>query len=101
MRIYCLLLAVLAWAPVHAQNMVGLRVDATDAPRRLFHVQMNMPAKAGPMTRLYPQWIPGQHGPTGPITNLEGLKTQATGQTIPWKRATVTLFPFHPQLPPT
>src|SRR5260370_33320472 len=99
MRIYCLLLAVLAWGPVHAQNMVGLRVDATDAPRRLFHVQMNMPAKAGPMTLLYPQWIPGEHGPTGLIANLVGLKIQGAGQTIAWKRDSVNMFAFHVEVP--
>ena len=42
-------------------------VDATDAPRRLFHVHLTIPAKPGPMTLLYPEWIPGEHGPTGPI----------------------------------
>jgi hypothetical protein len=36
-------------------------VDATDAPRRLFHVQMTIPARPGPMTLLYPEWIPGEH----------------------------------------
>ena len=53
--------------PMPAQTPMRLRVDATDAPRRLFHVQMTMPAKPGPLTLLYPEWIPGEHGPTGPI----------------------------------
>src|SRR5579864_6525498 len=57
------------WAPLYSQDAVKVRVDATDAPRRLFHVQMSMPAKAGAMTLLYPEWIPGEHGPTGPIAN--------------------------------
>ena len=60
--------------PLSAQNTVRLRVDAADAPRRLFHVQMTIPAKPGAMTLLYPEWIPGEHGPTGPIQNLVGLK---------------------------
>jgi predicted metalloprotease with PDZ domain len=99
MRISCLLFAALLCAPLHAQNMVGLRVDATDAPRRLFHVQMNMPAKAGPMTLLYPQWIPGEHGPTGPIANLVGLKIQGGGKTMAWKRDSVNMFAFHVEVP--
>ena len=64
---------LLLCAAALAQNNRGairLRVDATDAPRRLFHVHMTMPAKPGPMTLLYPEWIPGEHGPTGPIVNL-------------------------------
>ena len=76
-----------------------LKVDATDAPRRLFHVQMTMPAKPGPMTLLYPEWIPGEHGPTGPIANLVGLKIQGGGKTIPWKRDSVNMFAFHLDVP--
>ena len=65
MRISRVALAALAWLPLCAQNPVRLRVDATDAPRRLFHVQMTIPARPGPMTLLYPEWIPGEHMPTG------------------------------------
>jgi predicted metalloprotease with PDZ domain len=78
---------------------VKLRVDATDAPRRLFHVRMSMPVKAGAMTLLYPQWIPGEHGPTGPIANLVGLKVQGGGKTIAWKRDSVNMFAFHLDVP--
>jgi predicted metalloprotease with PDZ domain len=84
---------------LHAQNAVKLKVDATDAPRRLFHVQMTMPAKPGAMTLLYPEWIPGEHGPTGPIANLVGLKIQGGGKTIPWRRDSVKMFAFHLDVP--
>ena len=87
------------WAPLHAQTQVKLRVDATDATRRLFHVRMSMPAKSGPMTLLYPQWIPGEHSPTGPIANLVGLKVQGGGKTIAWKRDSVNMFAFHLDVP--
>ena len=64
----------LVWAAsLSAQSPLHLQVDASDAPRRLLHVQMSLPAKPGPMTLLYPQWIPGEHGPTGPLVNLVGL----------------------------
>ncbi len=76
-------------------NAIRLRVDATDAPRRLFHVRMSMPAKPGPVTLLYPEWIPGEHSPTGPIADLVGLKFQASGQSIPWKRDSVNMYAFH------
>src|ERR1035441_7540013 len=74
MRISAVALLALVSLPLHAQTPVKLKVDATDAPRRLFHVQISMPAKPGAMTLLYPEWIPGEHGPTGPIANLVGLK---------------------------
>ncbi len=76
-----------------------LQVDASDAARRLFHVRMNMPVKAGPLTLLYPQWIPGEHAPTGPITDLVGIKIQGNGQAIPWHRDGVNMFAFHITVP--
>ncbi|MGA3018326.1 MAG: hypothetical protein ABSF62_14500 [Bryobacteraceae bacterium] len=47
------MLALLAFAgaPLYSPTAVKLRVDATDAPRRLFHVRMTMAANAGPNAR--------------------------------------------------
>ena len=53
---------------------VKLAVDATDAPRKLFRATETVPAEPGPLTLYYPAWIPGEHGPTGPVINLSGLK---------------------------
>jgi predicted metalloprotease with PDZ domain len=89
-----------------AQNSTGsdstitLKVDATDAPRRLFHVHMTMPAKPGPLTLVYPKWIPGEHMPVGPITNLVGLKIMAAGQPVAWRRDNVNMYAFHIEVPP-
>jgi predicted metalloprotease with PDZ domain len=83
-----------------AQSPVRLHVDATDAPRRVFHVQMTMPAKPGPNTLLYPQWIPGEHGPTGPLANLVGLRIQGAGRTLAWKRDSVDMYAFEVDVPP-
>src|ERR1017187_1320397 len=99
MRISMLALLAMASAPLFSQTAVKLRVDATDAPRRLFHVQMTMAVNAGPLTLLYPEWIPGEHGPTGPITNFVGLEIKAAGQTIPWKRDSANMFAFHVDVP--
>ena len=95
----CLLLAAPLLAQNGAQNAVQLRVDATDAPRRIFHVHMTMPAKAGPVTLLYPKWIPGEHGPTGPIENLVGLQIKSGGQNLRWRRDDVNLYAFHIDVP--
>jgi predicted metalloprotease with PDZ domain len=96
-------LAIALLAPVGAfaqDSIIRLRVDATDAPRRLFHVRMSMSVNAGPMTLLYPEWIPGEHGPTGPIADLAGLKLEANGQAIPWRRDSVNMYAFHITVPP-
>src|SRR5664279_3325671 len=99
MRISAVALLSLVALPLHAQPPVKLKVDATDAARRLFHVQMSMPAKPGPMTLMYPEWIPGEHGPTGPIANLVGLKIQAGGKPSPWKRDSDNMYAFHLEVP--
>jgi predicted metalloprotease with PDZ domain len=78
---------------------IQVKVDARDAPRRLYHVRMTIPAKPGPMTLLYPQWIPGEHGPTGPITDLVGLKISSSGTALPWKRDSVNMYAFHIDAP--
>ena len=84
----------------HAQeNTMRVRLDATDAPVRLFHVHLTIPAKPGPLTLLYPQWIPGEHGPTGPVIDLVGLTFTASGRTIPWRRDSVNMYAFHLNVP--
>ena len=92
MRISTLAWLAMAGAPLFAQTTVKLRVDATDAPRRLFHVRMTLTAMPGPITLLYPEWIPGEHGPTGPIVNLVGLKVEAGGKPVAWKRDSVNMY---------
>ncbi|MBV9083741.1 MAG: hypothetical protein JOZ62_13765, partial [Acidobacteriaceae bacterium] len=47
------------------------------------HAELTFPVHPGPLTLFYPQWIPGEHGPTGPVDNLAGLVFSASGQTLP------------------
>ncbi|PYS80983.1 MAG: peptidase M61 [Acidobacteria bacterium] len=79
---------------------VRLAVDATDAPRKLFRATEVIPAQPGPLTLYYPEWIPGEHGPTGPIINLSGLKFTAGGKTLQWRRDPVDMYAFHMDVPP-
>ena len=58
-----------------------------------------MPVKPGPLTLYYPKWIPGEHGPDGPITSLTGLKFEGNGKTIPWQRDLLDVFTFHIDVP--
>jgi predicted metalloprotease with PDZ domain len=82
-----------------APGPIALSVDATEAPRKIFHARMMIPVNPGPLTLVYPKWIPGEHGPTGPIINLAGLKFTAGGQTIPWRRDDVEMYAFHLDVP--
>ncbi|NYF22743.1 putative metalloprotease with PDZ domain [Xanthomonas sp. JAI131] len=74
-------------------------VDATDLAHRIFRVRTTMPAVPGPMTLLYPQWIPGNHSPTGPIDKLAGLVIKANGQVLPWKRDQFDVYAFKVEVP--
>jgi predicted metalloprotease with PDZ domain len=76
-----------------------LHVDLSDAPRRLIHAHLQIPVKAGPLTLEYPQWIPGDHRPTGPIDNLAGLFIRANGQDLPWRRDDVDMYGIHLDVP--
>jgi predicted metalloprotease with PDZ domain len=78
---------------------ITLAVDASDAPRKIFHAQMTIPAAPGTLTLYYPKWIPGEHGPTGPIQDLAGLKFTANGQTLKWRRDLLDGWTIHVEIP--
>src|ERR1700726_3791600 len=66
---------------------ISIALDASDAPRKIFHAQLTIPAVPGTLTLYYPKWIPGEHAPSGPVINLAGLKFTANGQVLKWRRA--------------
>ena len=95
-------LLVLMAAPVARSQSAGtitLTVDATQSPRKLLHSHLVMPVEPGPLTVYFPKWIPGEHGPDGPINDLTGLKFEAGGKTIPWRRDLLDVFTFHVDIP--
>src|SRR5579862_8501404 len=78
---------------------VSISVDATETPRKIFHARLTIPAKPGTLTLYYPKWIPGEHGPTGPVQDLAGLKFTANEQTLPWRRDLRDGWTFHVEVP--
>ena len=93
-----LLVNMLLTAPAHAT--ITLKVDATAAPRNLLHAELHIPASPGPLTLVYPKWIPGEHSPSGPINGVTGLKFSAHGQPLEWQRDAEDMFQFHLNVPP-
>ena len=81
------------------QGTLKINVDATDIGRRIFRVHETIPAQAGALTLLYPQWLPGNHSPTGPIDKFAGLKVTANGQVLPWVRDPLNVYAFHVEVP--
>jgi predicted metalloprotease with PDZ domain len=77
-----------------------LKVDVTDIDHGRMRVQQTIPvAKPGPMTLLYPRWIPAAHAPMNQVEKLAGLTIRANGQVLAWKRDPVDLFAFHVDVP--
>ena len=78
---------------------VTLHVDASDTAQGIFRVHETLPVKPGALTLLYPQWIPGDHSPTGPIAMLAGLKLSGNGKPLMWKRDKYNVYAFHLDVP--
>src|ERR1035437_8057037 len=89
----------LAASAALAEEAILITVDATRTQQKVLHTHLVMPVKSGPLTLYYPKWIPGEHGPDGPIANLTGLKFEADGKTIPWQRDLLDVFTFHLEIP--
>jgi len=84
-------------APVDAAypGEIRLQVDASDVERRIVHVHESITGLKSEAVLLYPEWLPGDHGPTGPIERLAGLKMSLKGTAVPWTRDAVKMYAFH------
>ena len=85
-----LILLVIAKGDVVAQTSsvptMTLLVDETQAFRRIAFVHEQIRVQPGPVALAYPRWIPGEHGPTGPIENFASLRVRSGDATLPWTR---------------
>ncbi len=91
---------VLAMAPpAQAAIKVKLDVDATQTPEKILHVRETLPVKPGDAVIYYPKWIPGEHGPDGPISTVAGLHFYAAGKDLTWHRDLTDVFTFHVEVP--
>ena len=78
---------------------ITIRVDASQVPGHILHAHLKIPAAPGPLSLFYPKWIPGEHGPTGPIADLSGLRVTANGSPVSWNRDPVEMYQFHVDVP--
>jgi predicted metalloprotease with PDZ domain len=86
-------------AAQNASAPIQISVDLSEAPRHIFHAHLVIPAAPGPLTLLYPKWIPGEHMPDGPISDLAGLKFTAGGKTLAWQRDSENMYAFKMEIP--
>lgn len=76
-----------------------LEVDATDLAHRIFRVKQTIPAQPGPLTLLYPMWVPGGHTPRNAIDKIAGITFKANGQKLDWRRDPLDVAAFHIEVP--
>jgi predicted metalloprotease with PDZ domain len=88
--------------PARAQSQaapIKITADLSEAPRRLYHAEIDIPVKPGPLSLITPKWIPGNHRPTGPVDEITGVVFTANGQTLKWRRDDIDLYEFHLVVP--
>ncbi|MGB8733116.1 MAG: M61 family peptidase [Candidatus Sulfotelmatobacter sp.] len=95
--VFFMFLSLSSWSAT--PPTVTIFVDATSAPRKIFHAKLKIPASAGDLTLYYPKWIPGEHAPDGPVVDLAGLKFTASGKTLKWRRDLLDGFTIHVDVP--
>jgi predicted metalloprotease with PDZ domain len=81
-------------------GVIKLSVDATDLAHDVISIHEVVPvAGLVQITLLYPKWVVGNHGPSGPIEKLAGLVIFAGGRRLDWSRDPVDMYAFHVALP--
>jgi predicted metalloprotease with PDZ domain len=99
------LVFIAAFMPVTSQAATGaapqikIALDASNAPRKIFHAELIIPANPGTLTLYYPKWIPGEHAPSGPVIDLAGVKFTANREPLKWRRALDDNFTFQIEVP--
>lgn len=78
-----------------------LHIDATDITRGAYRVTQTVPVTPGTkrLTLMLPQWLPGNHGPRGPMAELVDIHFFAGDQKLTWKRDPVEVYAFHIDVP--
>ena len=89
---------VLASAAALATDL-NLRVDAREIARNRVHSELVLAARPGPLTLAFAKWIPGEHGPNGPLDAIIGLEISAGGSVVPWTRDPLDLYAFRLTVP--
>jgi predicted metalloprotease with PDZ domain len=95
-------LALLLAAPTLLQAQktpIQITADLSEAPRKLYHAEVDIPVAPGPVSLTSPKWIPGNHRPTGPVDQITGVVFTANGKTLPWRRDDEDLYQFHVTIP--
>jgi len=92
--VWATLAVAMASASALAAPTIQLSVDATEATNRVIRVRETIPLAPGQSALVYPKWLPGEHGPTGPLNDLVDLRFEAKGKPIAWQRDPLDMYTF-------
>ncbi len=78
-----------------------LDIDARDVTRGVYRVTQAIPLATNSqrITLLFPEWLPGNHGPRGPVAELVDLNFAVDGKAVSWRRDPLDVHAFHVDLP--
>lgn len=71
----------------------------------MLHADVQIPVESrvattgGTVDLITPEWIPGAHGPRGPVTDIAGVRFEANGQVLKWHRDPVNVYEYHVDVP--
>lgn len=98
-RVLCASCLLVSAAGFAQSTPIRITADLTEAPRKLFHAEIDLPVKPGPVALTEAAWIPGHHAQKFVESDITGIVFTANGQTIPWQRDDVNLYEFHLTVP--
>jgi predicted metalloprotease with PDZ domain len=104
MRLRCAVFsiaAIVASSPIAKAQKTPIQIvaDLSDAPRKLYHAEVDIPVTPGAVTLTTPKWIPGTHRPWAGVSDITGVVFTANGQPLAWRRDDVEMFEFHVTIP--
>jgi predicted metalloprotease with PDZ domain len=81
------------------KSPIQITADLSDAPRKLYHAEIDIPVESGVVSLTTPEWIPGNHRPTGPASDITGVIFTANGKPLTWRRDDEDMYQFHVTVP--
>ncbi|HTH53398.1 MAG TPA: PDZ domain-containing protein [Edaphobacter sp.] len=92
--------AILTTTSALAQEKpIQITADLSDAPRKIYHAEVDIPVTPGVVSLTTPEWIPGNHRPTGPASDITGVVFTGNGKPLSWRRDDHDLYQFHVTVP--
>ena len=88
-----------AFAQSTSAPAITLVVDESLAAQRIATVHEEIRVRPGNLALAYPLWIPGEHGPTGPLENVAAIRIHSGNTVLRWTRDPEEIATIHVEIP--